>query len=123
MEATRMRTVNVPPDQALAVARLKQWATLRMATRHGKTTNYARSGWAQRNAASFDARQVKVIDFERALSQLSNEEQIALVHCYRDHEGYPEIAAAANCSVRKLSYLIPSARVKLTAILDRLDLL
>jgi DNA-directed RNA polymerase specialized sigma24 family protein len=113
----------LPPDQALAVARLKQWAVLRMATRHGKTTNYARSAWAQRNAANFDARQVKVLDFERALSELTNEEQIALVHYYRDREGYIDIAAAAQCSVRKLSYLIPSARVKLTAALDRLDLL
>ena len=113
----------IPPDQALAVARLKQWAVLRTATRHGKTTNYARSGWAQRNAASFDARQVRVLDFERALSELSNEEQIALVHYYRDHEGYIEIAVAAQCSVRKLNYLIPSARMKLAAVLDRLDLL
>lgn len=113
----------LPPDQALAVARLKQWAVLRLATRHGKTTCYRNQGWAQRNAANFDARQVRVLDFERALSELSNEEQIALVHFYRDREGYPQIAAAARCSVRKLSYLIPSARVKLTAALDRLDLL
>ena len=113
----------LPPDQALAVARLKQWAVLRTATRHGKTTNYARSGWAQRNAATFDARIVRVLDFERALSELTNDEQIALVHFYRDREGYPQIAAAVQCSVRKLNYLIPSARIKLTAVLDRLDLL
>lgn len=114
---------HMEPDQALAIARLRQWATLRIGVRHGKTTNYARSGWAQRNQSTFDARQVRVIDFERALSQLSNDEQIALVHRYRDHERDIEIAQAMGCSVRKVNYVLPLARMKLTAALDRLDLL
>lgn len=96
---------------------------LRTANHHGKTTIYRRSGWNQRNNTNFNANLVRVIDFERALSQLDEEEQIALIHRYRDRESDPKIAAAIGCSVRKVGYLLPAARRKLTEILDRQDLL
>jgi len=42
---------------------------------------------------------------------------------YRDKDRYADIAAVLGCSVRKINYLLPTARRKLTDILDRLDLL
>jgi DNA-directed RNA polymerase specialized sigma24 family protein len=109
--------------EVLAVARLRQWARERSANLQGKATVYRRSGWEQRNACKFDAALVRCIDFERALGQLSAEEQIALVHRYRDGEREREIAAAVGCSVRKLNYLVPTARRHLANVLDTLNLL
>jgi DNA-directed RNA polymerase specialized sigma24 family protein len=110
-------------SEVLAIARLRQWSVLRLATLHGKQTNYQRKGWNRRNETKFAANQILVIDFERALGKLEAEEQIALVHRYRDRESDVEIAQAIGCSARKVSYLMPAARRKLTAILDRLDML
>ena len=111
------------PDEALAVARLRLWCHDRLALSGAKTCDYRRSGWQQRNERAFDARLVRVIDFGRALGKLDAEEQIALVLLYRDRQRFPEIAQALRCSIRKLSYLVPTARRKLAAELDRLNLL
>ena len=40
---------------------------------------------------------------------------------YRDGQGHAATAAALGCSVR-IAYLLPAARTRLAAILDRLDL-
>jgi hypothetical protein len=50
-------------------------------------------------------------------------EQQLLVLTYRDKVRYEDIAAVLDCSVRKIAYLLPAARRRLTDILDRLDLL
>ena len=42
---------------------------------------------------------------------------------YCDKLRYEDIAAVLGCSVRKIIYLPPTARCRLTDILDRLDLL
>jgi DNA-directed RNA polymerase specialized sigma24 family protein len=110
-------------NESLAVARLRQWAFLRCATRHGKTSNYRRSGWIRRSDRKYDGQQVTVIDFERALNRLDEDEQVALVHRYRDGESDEHIARNIGCSTRKVGYLVPAARRKLADILDRLDLL
>jgi len=111
------------PDEALAVARLRQWCFDRLALAGAKTCDYRRSGWQQRNDRTFDARLVRVVDFGRALGRLDAEEQQALVLTYRDRERLPRIAQALGCSIRKLSYLVPAARRKLATELDRLNLL
>jgi DNA-directed RNA polymerase specialized sigma24 family protein len=110
-------------NEVLAVARLRQWARERTNNLQGKATVYRRTGWSQRNACNFDAAIVRCIDFERALGQLSADEQIALVHRYRDGEAMPRIAQAVGCSERKVSYLVPAARRHLTNVLDTLNLL
>jgi DNA-directed RNA polymerase specialized sigma24 family protein len=110
-------------NEALAVARLRQWATLRVANRQGRTRNPNSHGWQRRDERSFDAAQVCVIDFERAMNALTDEEKVALVMRYRDRERDEVTARALGCSVRKVGYLVPSARHKLADILDRLNLL
>ncbi len=118
-----MQTETTALDEALAVARLRQWAMTRTRQQHGKIAQYRRRGWQQRNDRTYDANQVRIIDFERAMNQLPDEDKVALVLHYRDGQLQPEIARAIGCSIRKVSYLLPSARRKLAAILDRLDLL
>jgi DNA-directed RNA polymerase specialized sigma24 family protein len=111
------------PDEALAVARLRQWCFDRLSLASARTCGYQRSGWQRRDERTFDARLVRVIDFARAMGKLDAEEQAALVLTYRDRERAPETARALGCSIRKLSYLVPAARRKLAAELDRLNLL
>jgi DNA-directed RNA polymerase specialized sigma24 family protein len=111
------------PDEALAVARLRQWCHDRLSLASAHSCDYQRQGWQNRNERTFDARLVRVIDFGRALGKLDGEEQTALVLTYRDRQPSQQIAQALQCSLRKLSYLIPSARRHLAAELDRLNLL
>lgn len=103
--------------------RLRQWAFERAKLRNGDTTHLTRSGWRERRQRQCDARNVRVIDFERALSRLTHEDQQALVLAYSDKARNEDIAAVLGCSPRKVTYLLPEARRRLTDILDRLDLL
>ena len=103
------------PDEALAVARLRQWCFDRLSLASARTCEYQRHGWQQRNDRTFDARLVRVIDFGRALGKLDAEEQAALVLTYRDRQRLPETARALCCSTRKVAYLVPAARRKLAA--------
>ena len=114
---------SMQPDEALALARLRQWAVDRMALRSARTVDYQRHGWQQRNDRRFDARLVRVLDFDRALSALDGEEQAALILTHRDHEAIDAVARALACSARKVHYTLIAARRKLAAELDRLDLL
>jgi DNA-directed RNA polymerase specialized sigma24 family protein len=113
----------MPPEECLAIARLRQWAASRTKLANGKASNIRRVGWIQRRATEADAAIVRVIDFERALGSLSDEHQAALVLRYRDEENEAGIAAALSCSIRKVSYVMPAARRSLAAALERLNLL
>jgi hypothetical protein len=47
--------------------------------RGGHTTDYHRQGWRERSTRETDARIVRVVKFESALSHLTSEEQAILV--------------------------------------------
>jgi YD repeat-containing protein len=113
----------MPIDEGLAVVRLRQWAALRIRNQSGKIREYKYDGWQRRIENRFDAGLVMVIDFERALNKLTDEQKLALVLRYRDKQTDPEIAIALGCSIRKVTYLVPIARRKLAEVLDRLNLL
>lgn len=118
MSQTALKT-----DEALTIARLRQWAALRTGLRAGRTASYRSAGYARRSSSMNDAAQVRVIDFERALDMLPDDAKIALILRYRDREPDAEICRAIRCSARKVGYLIPDARRKLATILDQLHLL
>jgi len=84
---------------------------------------YKREGWTPRCSRTYDARIVRVMDFERALARLPEEEQAILMLIYRDREGQRRTSQSMRCSARKLSYTLPIARQHLAAELERLDLL
>ena len=111
----------LPSDQVLAILRLKQWAVDRAALRNAKATHLSHTGWRERRQRDADARQVRVLDFERAMSRLDPAHQFALILTYRDGQGHQDAAAALGCSVRTLAYLLPAARTRPAATLDRLD--
>jgi DNA-directed RNA polymerase specialized sigma24 family protein len=96
---------------------------MKVANKQSKCRNPKSLGWQRRDERTFDAALVTVIDFERAMAALNTEEQVALVFRYRDGISDERMALALGCSVRKVSYLIPTARRRLASILDRLDLL
>jgi DNA-directed RNA polymerase specialized sigma24 family protein len=111
------------PDEVLAVCRLRQWAADRAALRGARTTEYKRTGWKERRTRDVDARLVRVIDFERALSRLTQEHQSILLLTYREHQPQDRVSTLTGVSVRALTYKLPAARQALASILDRLDLL
>jgi DNA-directed RNA polymerase specialized sigma24 family protein len=113
----------IPSDQVLAILRLRQWAVERNALKCGRTARLTNAGWRERRETDADARNVRVIDFEKALATLDTAHQYALILTYRDRAGHAATAAAIGCSVRTLAYMLPAARRRLADVLDRLDLL
>lgn len=113
----------MPPEEVLAVARLRQWARAKDGTRSGRIAQYKRQGWQDRRKNTADAAIIRVIDFEKAIGVLTDEQQTALILRYRDSENENTIAAALGCSVRKLAYVLPAARRSLAAALEALHLL
>jgi DNA-directed RNA polymerase specialized sigma24 family protein len=113
----------IPSDQVLAILRLRQWAVESKALKCGRTTRLTRAGWRERRETDADARNVRVIDFEKALATLDTTHQLALILTYRDRAGHAATAAALGCSIRTLAYMLPAARRRLADILDRRDLL
>ena len=87
--------------------RLRQWAFERAKLRNGETTRITRNGWRERRQCQLDARNVRVLDFERALSHLEPEQQQALVLAYNEKARHQDIAAVLGCSPRKVYYLSP----------------
>ncbi len=113
------------PDDVLVMTRIRQWGVNRAIVRSGKTQHFDRErgrpgNMGQNNA---DARIVQIIDFERALGCLTEEEQAVLMLIYRDRESYGSTARAMRCSERKVAYLLPVARRRLAGVLDRMGLL
>jgi DNA-directed RNA polymerase specialized sigma24 family protein len=113
----------IPCNQVLAIVRIRQWAFDRQALKTAKTTDYQRTGWTQRNNRSADARIVRVLSFEKAFSSLSAELQTILAAKYRDNLTDADTAAILDCSLRKVTYLLPIAHEQLADTLNRLDLL
>lgn len=109
--------------EAMAVARLRQWSALRMLLHCGRAAQLRQSGWIERRARNFDARQVQVIDFEKAFATLPEAEQTLLLLVYRDRERIADTAAALGTSPRTALYHLPVARQHLAEALDRRDLL
>jgi len=112
-------------NEVLAVARLRQWAQMRITLKSGKVANYANPGRPNIKARTnrFDAALVAVLDFERALRQLTAEQQTILILKYRDRLSASHVAQALGCSTRKVDYMTQPARLALADKLDRLNLL
>jgi DNA-directed RNA polymerase specialized sigma24 family protein len=111
------------PNEVLTICHLKQWAQDRTAIRAGHTTNYEATGYRKRRSSDADARVVRVVDFERAMSFLPEQDQAILLLTYRDHFTYAETSCIVGVSVRTLCHKIPVARKRLAAILEHLSLL
>lgn len=118
-----MATGKMQPDEALALARLRQWSYDRIQLASARTVDHNRRGWTQRNSRTFDARLVRVIDFSRALADLQPLEQAALILIHRDRETVSRAAIALGCSERTVHTLVRTARRKLAENLDKLNLL
>ena len=110
-------------DEAMALARLRQWCSDRQQLSAAHTVDYMRRGWQERNDRHFDARLVRVIDFSRAMQALDPREQAALILTHRDREPASAVARALGCCERTVCNILPEARRKLAAQLDRMNLL
>ena len=110
-------------NECLAVARLRQWARDRQASKAGRVRVYRNQGWAERRSSQFDAALTRIIDFERTMNSLTDEQKLSLILTYRDGHTESEVALLLGCSVRKIGYLLPAARTALAAALDKKDLL
>ena len=87
-----------------------------------KVTDLARQGWKDRRRRTADARIVRVIDLS-AHSPASTRTNNSRSTSHRDNLSHMDAARVVGCSIRRIDYLLPAARARLTEILDRYDLL
>jgi RNA polymerase sigma factor (sigma-70 family) len=109
-------------DEVLTIARLRMWAADRRRMTSGKVQNYKSRGWTERRSSEADAAIVRTIDFEKALSGLTEREQAAVVMRYVHRQSDEKTATVIGCSLRTVSTLVPQARRKLAEILAKADL-
>jgi hypothetical protein len=91
------------PGEVLAFCRPRQWAADRAVMRTGQVTNYQREGWREPRTRDSNARIVRVIDFERALSRLTKSIKPFLLLTYREHQPQDRVSTLTGVSVRALS--------------------
>jgi len=120
---------NNPTTDALVILRLRQWRQNREILRSGVTRRFvdpdARPGRKTRSSNSnhAEARLIAVIDLERVLNLLHEDERTALIAVYHDGQTMRRAAEIMDISDRKMAYLLPAARAKLANLLDRRNLL
>ena len=114
-------------DEALALSHLRRWGYERTRLLRGQgraIKEYAtRPGWGSRHAASYDAAQVRCIDFENALSELDPADRVLLIVHYRDHDTMNNAAVAAGVSTRTAYTRCALARRHLAQVLEKKGLL
>jgi len=108
---------------SLAVTRLRRWAHDRAAIRNGKVTRLSRDGWIERRSRAADARQVGVIDFERAFASLNPDDRLAVLLIYRDELPAAHAGDILHVSPQLATFRAARALSRLAEALDRLDLL
>ena len=113
----------LPADEALAIVRLRQWSEDRAQLRAGRAVHHRLAGYRERRQRDADARNVRVVDFERAFSHLSQDEQTLLAAVYLDRLDKVTAAMLLQIPPRTVALKLPAARQHLANILDRLDLL
>jgi hypothetical protein len=95
----------------MAIMLLKQWAFKRTALRHGHTCKIEFSGWKERRRSEADSRNVRVLDFQRALSQLDLAHQQILILTFRDVIRHAEGASMLGVSNRGWLKLLPVLQI------------
>lgn len=93
-------------------------AQLRRGTKQAK-----RNGFTPRQSRQADARQVRIIDFERAFATLPLDQRTPLLLLYRDQLSPRHVADILGCSPQLAQFHAARALAHLTDALDRLHLL
>jgi len=111
--------------QALAVGRLRQWASARQRLKAGHRPIIEMRGrpTSKTRDVTANAAVVNVIDFERALAKLPDQLQLLLVFRYRDGQTMRQVAEALGVSQRTTFTLEAIALDKLADALDIEELL
>ena len=128
--ATRLDKVDGHADgwqRSIALGRLRQWAAHRRNLRNGKMNHMPLvlrgrpTEGNRRNAA--DAALVQVLDFERVLNALPEQQRMLLVLHFRDGQPMREVAIAIGVCERTAHSIKAAALDALSERLDRADLL
>ena len=109
--------------EALAVARMSEWAHDRNACRQGCIAVYKAHGFVERRSRAADARLVRVINFERAFATLHDTYQTALLLAYRDGCRPHRLALLLHTNPAQAQTWLILARQALADALDRRHLL
>jgi DNA-directed RNA polymerase specialized sigma24 family protein len=106
-----------------AITRIRLWQHDRNLLRRGTAVDYRRQGWQKRGTALYDARLVRVVDFERVLESLAPEDQqlIILAHC--EQRTARETAAIVGAEESTARRRTDRALARLAIALDRAGLL
>jgi DNA-directed RNA polymerase specialized sigma24 family protein len=115
-------------DESLAVNALRRWRRNVQLIRSGKVSrcdpDRLRGRPNSRGGANYhEGRIIAVIDFERSLEAVAPDLRMMLLLVHRDGYSCADAARMLGWSVRKGSYMIVQARLKLASVLDRKGML
>jgi DNA-directed RNA polymerase specialized sigma24 family protein len=113
----------IPIDEVLTIHALRLWRMDKTKLASGAIGQYKTHGWQERRQTMHDARLTRVIDLERAMSQLSEEDKQALILAYADDQPHATIAAFFGVCNRTVYARLILARRRLADVLGRLGLI
>jgi DNA-directed RNA polymerase specialized sigma24 family protein len=102
-----------------AITRIRLWQHDRNMLRRGTAADYRRQGWQKRGTALYDARIVRVADFERIFETLEPADQQLLILAYCEGRTALETAAITGLEESTARRHIARALARLTTALDK----
>ena len=120
--AANRRLRGLASDEALAIAQLRRYGYDRRAARLGNAATdldpRGRPGSNGGRTNRYDARIVRVVDFDRALSSIGGHNAAMLQMYYCDGEDQALVAEAIGVSIRTLHGMLPKALQLLVSALE-----
>jgi DNA-directed RNA polymerase specialized sigma24 family protein len=105
------------------IAAIRRWCYDRAKLTSGRGNQYQHRGFQRRDERTYDARQVRVLDFERVFSKLPEGSQVLLLLAHRDGLGECELAAMIGADWRTMRRWLMDTRIALGTLLEARDLL
>ncbi|WP_058186800.1 RNA polymerase sigma factor [Terracidiphilus gabretensis] len=100
------------------IAAIRRWCYDSAKLVSGRGNNYQHRGFQRRDERSYDARQVRVLDFERAFSKLPEQNQVLLLLAHRDGISECELAAMISVSPNSMRRWLMDTRIALATLLE-----
>ena len=100
------------------VAAIQRWCHDRSKLTSGKGNQFQHRGFQRRDERTFDARMVRVLDFERAFTKLPDADQVMMLMAHRDGIGLHELAEMISVSPNSMRRWLMDTRLALATLLE-----
>ncbi len=105
------------------IAAIRRWCYDRHKLASGKGNQYKHRGFQRRDERTFDARIVRVLDFERAFTKMPAGAQVLILLVHRDGLTPEEAASIIGVSVPTIRKCLMDTRQALAVLLEQVNAL